>query len=316
MSFPYTELQKEHIACNFCGENNYKVLSNEGTDGLALTSCICKRCGLIYINPRMTKDGYKLYYEKEYRDKTINFGEKGSDFDCEKLHKSTKPHGRALGEFMKPHLTVPGAIMEIGSGVGGVLMGIKEVLGREIEGLEPSGIEAAYANKQGIKTHHSLIEDYSGADKYAAVVSTQALNHYLDPRYFFTWAHSSLVAGGIIVIEVMNFRQQLKNSGKYKNSVKIDHVFMFTPEVLADFVRSAGFEVIEFSADEFAPQERKQGVPRIHIRIIGKKLDKVPFKNLSIDPRNFRSTLSSIRPYKIYLKYLFGVRIPRLFRKS
>lgn len=316
MSFPYNELEKEHILCNFCGSDDYQVLSDEGTDGLPLTSCICKRCGLIYINPRMTKEGYKFYYEKEYRDKTINYGEKGSDFDCGRLYETTKPHGRMLGEFMRRHLNVSGAIMEIGSGAGGVLAGIKEVLGREVEGLEPSAVEAAYAQKKGIKTHHSLIEDYAGTKKYAAILSTQALNHYLDPHYFFAWAHSSLVAGGIIVIEVMNFRQQLKNSGKYKNSVKIDHVFMFTPEVLADFVRSAGFEIVEFTADEFSPQERKQGVPRIHIRIIGKKLDKVPFRDLSINPRNFRLTLSSIKPFKIYLKYLSGVRIPSLFKKS
>lgn len=316
MAFPYETIEKESIPCNFCGLDNPKVLSNKGTDGLKLTSVICRKCGLIYINPRMTKDGYKLYYEQEYRDKTINNGESGSGFDCKKLFETTQVHGRALAVLMKPYLSVTGPIMEIGSGVGGVLAGIKSELGREVMGLEPSLKESDYANSVGIKTHHALIEDYSNKEKCAAIVSTQSLNHFLSPKHFFRWAHDSLVENGIIVVEVMNFRQQLKKAGKYENSVKIDHVYMFTPEVLKDFIRSAGFEILHCESDEQSKAKPRQGIPKIHIRIIGRKTGEAPFQKLTMTPGVAGSVIRSVNKYYIYLNYLMKTRLPRIFSRS
>ena len=104
MSFPYNSTEKENISCNFCGGNDYKILSKKGTDDLDLISVICKKCGLIFINPRMKKEGYALYYEKEYRDKTINNGAGGSGFSCERLHETTKKHGEALANMFLPFL--------------------------------------------------------------------------------------------------------------------------------------------------------------------------------------------------------------------
>lgn len=316
MSFPYDTIEKETIDCNFCGGKDHKILSKKGTDGLALTSVICKNCGLIFINPRMTKEGYKEYYEQEYREKTINNGEAGSGFDCKKLFDSTIGHGKALAELIKPYLKANGPIVEIGSGVGGVLYGLKESLKRDVIGLEPSQKESEYANSQGIKTYHELMEDHKEKERCAVVLSTQALNHYLDPKYFFKWAHDSLVDKGIIVLEVMNFRQQLLKAGKYENSVKIDHVYMYTPEVLKDFAESAGFEILHYDADELNKKPRVQGIPHVHIRIIGRKLNVVPFKKLIINSKNYKKTLYSINRYLIYFKYIFSIRIPQIFKKN
>jgi 2-polyprenyl-3-methyl-5-hydroxy-6-metoxy-1,4-benzoquinol methylase len=315
MSFPYNTIEKENIPCSFCLGNDYKLLSNKGTDGLSLNSVICKKCGLIYINPRMTKDGYKFYYEEEYRQKTINNGDTGSGFDCKKLFDSTIGHGKFLGELISKYLKVNGSIMEVGSGVGGVLEGMKRVLNREVVGIEPSKVESDYANSQGIKTYHTLIEDHKKNEKFAVIVSTQALNHYLDPRYFFKWAHESLFENGLLVLEVMNFRQQLQKAGKYENSVKIDHVYMYTPEVLRDFVKSAGFEILFYEADEYVKKDIVQGIPRVHIRIVAKRINKQPFEELIINKNNYIFTLLSINKYYIYLRYLLTERLPKLLKR-
>ncbi len=313
MSFPYEKIEKENIVCNFCGEDNYRVLSKEGTDGLKIRSVICRNCALIYINPRMTKEGYGLYYEGEYRDKTINHGEASSGFSCQKLFDTTQTHGKFLGNLIKKFKIPEGAVMEVGSGVGGVLKGMKDVLGREVVGLEPSGQEAQFANEQGIKTYHSLIEDHKKQENFAVVVSTQSLNHFLDPKYFFTWAHNCLVNDGLLVVEVMNFRHQLKNAGLFKNAVKIDHVYMFTPEVLKNFISSAGFEILYCGVDEYVKKEHVPGVPRIHICIVARKLEKIPFKNL--DTRRL-SFIKNVLPLKLsYLYYLIFIRLP-FFRKK
>lgn len=309
--FPYETAVKEKIVCNLCGKNDYKILSEKGTDHLAIRSVICKNCALIYINPRMTKEWYGKYYEAEYRDKTIN-GENGNNFSCEQLFESTINHGKKLGELIQPYIPNTGDILEVGSGVGAVLTGMKSVLNRNIVGIEPSGQEAAYAVSRGVETHHSLIEDYADrSKKYAVIVTTQALNHFLDPKYFFTFAYNQLQDDGIIVVEVMNFRQQLKNAGKYENAVKIDHVYMFTPEVLNEFIQSAGFDIIYQDSDETTVHERIPGVPRIHIRIIGKKTNRKPFESLIISPSIYSRVSLSINKYKIYISYLIKQKLLR-----
>lgn len=315
MSFPYNTIEKENIVCTMCGENKTHTLSKQGTDGLALTSVICKNCSLIYINPRMTKDGYKRYYEEEYREKTINHGDRGSDFDCKKLFQSTIVHGKALATLVKPYLNVDGALMEVGSGVGGVLSGIKAELHREVVGIEPSSKEADYANSQGIKTYHALIEDHKETDTYAAIITTQSLNHFLDPRYFFEWSYKSLVKDGLLVVEVMNFRQQLRLAGKYSNSVKIDHVYMFTPTALKNLVRSAGFDILHFETDEFSLERAGQGIPHLHIRIVARKTDRLPFSTLYTSHLNYFITLISINKVFIYLQYIFMTRLPQIFSR-
>ena len=107
----------------------------------------------------------------------------------------------------------------------------------------------------------------------------------------------------------MNFRHQLKKAGLYKNSVKIDHVYMFTPEVLKDFIESASFEIMHFDSDEYSPKKNIPGIPKIHIRIVGKKLDKKSFNKLILTKNNFRNTLRSINKYIIYFKYLVFTRL-------
>lgn len=312
MSFPYNTIEKEYIPCNFCKNENYHVMSTKGKDGLRLNSVICKICGLIFINPRMTKSSYGLYYEQEYRDKSIVNGDMGSGFDCKKLFDSTIRHGYFLAEFIKPYLKVEGSIMEVGSGVGGVLEGIRQKINREVIGLEPSFKESEYANSKGIVTHNTLIEDYLRVERCAVIISTQSLNHFLDPRYFLEWSHKSLVDGGIILIEVMNFREQLYKAGKINNAVKIDHVYMFTPEVLRDFVKSAGFEILVMEVDEYKKKPKTQGIPSIHIRIIGRKLNVVPFKKIIIDPNNYFRTLLLTNKYIVYAKYFLFTKIPRI----
>lgn len=71
----------ESYACE-CGatEEDFDVLAEKDRYGLKSRTVICRRCGLVMTNPRMTQESYdcfydteygKLYREKESRMKTI-----------------------------------------------------------------------------------------------------------------------------------------------------------------------------------------------------------------------------------------------------
>jgi len=48
----------EEVPCCVCGGRNFEILSEKDCHGLYVPVVICKDCGLIQINPRMTQDAY------------------------------------------------------------------------------------------------------------------------------------------------------------------------------------------------------------------------------------------------------------------
>jgi len=60
----------EYVNCNLCGSNEYKLFKE--INGYRLVKC--KRCGLVYLNPRPTqqemKDKYSVHYYIRQEPKT------------------------------------------------------------------------------------------------------------------------------------------------------------------------------------------------------------------------------------------------------
>ena len=318
-SFPYEKAQKESVPCNFCKSNDLEILAREGQDGLPLTTVICKKCGLIFINPRMTSYWYGRYYQEEYRAKTIGHDAGRGTPDSVRLFSQMERHGEEMAMQMKGSFK-GGTILEVGSSLGGVLAGIKKVLKIPVVGIEPSRPEANYAGKRGIKTYPSLIEDIEktggSIGMFGAVVCTQSLNHFLDPRYFFEFAHRHLSPDGILVLEVMNFRHQLKKAGKFKNAVKIDHTYMYTPETLKAFVEAAGFDILTASVDEWKGEgmlrRLSRALPTVHMTCIARKSGRTPFAEVVPKAANYRKIKRSLNKVKIYFGYLFNYRLRKL----
>lgn len=317
--FPYEKAKLEEVVCNFCDGRTFKVLAEKGQDNLRFRSVICRNCGLIFINPRMTADWYFKYYQDEYRSKTIEGEQRTNSRDKEiifqDLFNNGYRHGLVLAELVRPYLGITGTILEVGSGVGGVLTGLKEKLNREVLGIEPSAPEASFAENKGVHTLNFLIEEVDkkteNLGRFSAIVCTQSLNHLLDPAFFLRWSHQHLAAAGILVLEVMNFRHQLKKAGFYKNAVKIDHPYMFTPATLADFVRTAGFEILYFATDE--ADDFNLGLPDTHIRLIAKRSARLPFTKISSHSLSWFD-LFKLSPFVIYCHYLWFYRLRKLFK--
>jgi 2-polyprenyl-3-methyl-5-hydroxy-6-metoxy-1,4-benzoquinol methylase/RNase P subunit RPR2 len=52
----------EHVACNLCGSNSTIEVAHRDKYGLAVTSVMCRNCGLMYLNPRPSRNGYHGFY--------------------------------------------------------------------------------------------------------------------------------------------------------------------------------------------------------------------------------------------------------------
>ena len=309
-SFSYDLAKYEDISCDLCGSKEQETLgfSKESR----ARAVICRGCGLIFVSPRMTREWYDKFYQEEYR--ALGGGEEESlaaRFDRQ------RKHGFALAEELRSYFPAKGLLVDVGSSTGGTLAGIKKVFGRlDVLGIEPSEAEAEYARNQGIPTHATLIEDVKrkGIEIPDAdcVLSTQSLNHFLSPRHFLIWAWRRLKPGGRLILEVKNFRQQARRSGLIANSIQIDHVYMFTPETVREYVLAAGFKPIAFLDDEYLQipdirKRQKRGLPGFQIRVVAEKISREPFSDVmrAIDPAAYGKIKSALAPWRLKMNYVF-----------
>jgi hypothetical protein len=308
-SFPYHTADYEQVPCNLCGRDNVEVINTRDRNGLKVQSCICKYCGLIYVNPRMTPRWYGEYYKTEYRLQMARFRKMPAALpDFNEMFCKSAAHGIELAVTFQNYWR-KGLTVEAGSSVGGVLHGVRQELGVEVLGIEPSPEESAHANRQGIKTYTSLVENFRDElPPVANFVCTQSLNHFLDPRYFMAWAHRHLAMDGLLILEVMNFRQVFRRYGWMRRAIQIDHTYMFVPETLANFVQAAGFEILHLDSGEGAGKRTKRDtLPGMHIRIAAGKLDRTPFSDSNIITQEYASITRSlnkvpVRPFRYFMK--------------
>lgn len=308
-NFDYNQKKLEQVACNICGNTDVKIIVRKSVNNLKANTVMCKRCSLVYINPRMTEGDYDEYYMTHYRVDRAAIKNKEYVNDLEKNFQNARRFGKAIikymGEFVHDGLTV-----DVGSSTGGILYGMREMKnGLELLGIEPSVDESNYANQKGVKTTRGLFEqiDIDLKNKVSNILCVQSLNHLLDPKKFMDWSHEALKDGGHIFLAVKNWRHQVRRMGKLSSGVQIDHVYMFTPETLKLLCLASGFEVVYMDVDEGKSQEaikkqKEDGLSTHHIRIVGKKFSKNT--NLKFKKSTYWKARIQLSPILVKMVYL------------
>ncbi|TSC63102.1 MAG: hypothetical protein G01um101448_87 [Parcubacteria group bacterium Gr01-1014_48] len=279
--FQYETAVCEEISCNLCGADSLYVLARKISSGMNVQTCMCKNCGLIFINPRMTRTEYDRYYKTYYHEERLRTKGKTSPKYADPAGRGFEnayQFGRALAEDFRKWIC-KGVILDVGSSYGGLLAGVKDTIrGVSVVGIEPSSADAAYANSQGIETYNTLFENFRNdkINSLSTVFCVQTFNHLLDPRGFLVWSHDHLAMGGTIILAVKNFRQQCRRAGAIYSSVQIDHPYMFTPETLTLMIQSVGFEIVYMDVDEHKKvsvlkRQKERGMSMHHMRFVVRK---------------------------------------------
>ena len=132
----------EDVKCNLCGADDYKILikskyekqryddlidkfRSSGDETLIDQVVQCKKCGLIYINPRLkSEDIVKGYSEGE--DENFVSQAKGREITFEKNLK-----------LIEKYYKVKGKILDIGT-AGGTFLHVAKKHGWDVYGIEPN----------------------------------------------------------------------------------------------------------------------------------------------------------------------------------
>lgn len=121
----------EKVAC-LCGNEDSLFLADMDGYGNYYPFVICKRCGIMRANPRLTEESYMDFYTYDYRALSGD-----DDTDREELYKSRIKQARDVYSFISRYVHLqPGAVVfDIGCNMGTMLLPFYEI-GCEVIGVD------------------------------------------------------------------------------------------------------------------------------------------------------------------------------------
>ncbi len=248
-----TDLPVESVGhCLLCGDSRvHRDARFERLLGLCEPYGVlrCTRCGLAWLSPRPTAEGYRrIYTGQDY------FGGAGACEDYTALVRERRAHFRARLIRIERAMGRPGPldVFEIGAAQGDFLDEAR-LRGHRVAGVEFSADARAYAlGHYGLALHDPDTAGYPDGS-YDAIHMNHVLEHLPDPLESLRECHRLLRPSGLLVIEVP---QQIDNDldglrralGLARQPVlspySLHHTYFFRPGNLSLLVERAGFRVV------------------------------------------------------------------------
>ncbi|HRQ38300.1 MAG TPA: class I SAM-dependent methyltransferase [Chloroflexota bacterium] len=240
----------EYVCCNLCGADDTAVryqipvrddqLGDYGQDIWNIVQC--RRCGLIYTNPRPDKAALSAYYtfanEWDYQFVQDWFIENAD------LQRPTwQRYLRVMRQYAPS-----GKLLDVGCGAGTFLLEAQQA-GYDVCGQEVSPYFAEY----GRAAHHLHI--YEGeldslnlaSNSFDITTAFDVIEHHPDPQQLLQQMYDLLKPGGIIVLsthDIGNFyARRYGDRWRYLNPV--GHLVYFTRQTLQTMLHQVGFQVLQ-----------------------------------------------------------------------
>ncbi len=235
----------ELVRCNLCSEYDAATLFKQDQHGFGLHTVMCRRCGLIYLNPRPTAQDYDKFYRDWYHRlyparAAFNAGHLGSQIAAETARLRCQAYASFFGEQAK--------VLEIGPGDGAFLSAVQSVFPRsQVRGVDLSPAEVGACQRKGLDVVHGTVGDLPanyGGNTHAAMF--HVLEHSLDPLTMLRQVVERLNPGGYLLVEVPNALGSWEGLGM----LHVAHPYLFAPATLGRLLRIAGLQMVQLEALE------------------------------------------------------------------
>lgn len=152
----------EKVNCVICDSDSFELISEKDKHGLLMYISVCKNCGLVQTNPRMTKLSYNEFYNNEYR--PINTGKKKATED---FFNGQYKQGKIIFNFLKHVLKTEFSnkfVVEIGPGAGGILKFFKDK-GNEVVGIDIGSEYVEFGKQKGLDLKVGTVNELASLKK-------------------------------------------------------------------------------------------------------------------------------------------------------
>jgi len=252
LRYDYAAQPKEAVArCNLCGAARFVVLTHRDRYGFPAEAHACERCGLVFLNPRLTTDAYGRFYQSVYRPLVSAFH--GRLIDARTIQDEQRVYAAERLEFLRPFMSRGlKTLLDIGGSTGVVAAHIAREYGLAATVIDPSPLEVAEARRLGLETVTGLVEQHDfGGRTFDVVIVCQTVDHLLDVAGTLARIRDLIAAHGVLFVDIVDFRAAYLRNGSVEDAIKIDHPYYLTESTMTLYLRRAGFEVLrsDYAAD-------------------------------------------------------------------
>lgn len=223
----------QEVPCGLCGAREHDVVGRVDREGRPLRTVICRRCGLVYTNPRPAPADIDRYYATEYR----------ADYKGAAAPRLRKIVRGLLGAHerlrsLRPMLHERVTLLDVGCGAGELVYLLRRE-GVDAAGLEPGREYADFAQRIfGIPIQTATVDTAEVVPGSQDVITMfHALEHVADPRGVLRVVRGWLKPRGTVVVEVPNVESTVQAPA---HRFHYAHLHSFSAATLAATGEAAG----------------------------------------------------------------------------
>lgn len=233
-------METEKIACNLCSVDDYHILHSLGAEGNIVK---CRKCGLVYRNPRPTQKEIDNWYEQDFHlteYKTL-YGVEYTQ-DRKNISKIARQRMKVINSLAKP-----GRILDVGCAAG-FFLEVARSQGWEPYGVEISPYIAKFAQEQ-MKLNVLVGELHQAKyekDVFTTTTIWYVLEHTQNPLGILKEMTRVTKRGGIVAVSCPNL------GGTYyrfctkewlKEQPSLHHFYDFSARTLGQMMEKVGLKV-------------------------------------------------------------------------
>lgn len=239
----------ERVSCNLCGADDTVPVAE--VDGFHIVRC--RRCGLMYVNPRYREDRLQEIYTEEYydHDGIVNglefFGYDDYLADEENIKITFAKRLRTIERYVGG-----GRLLDIGCATG-FFLALARNRGWEVVGTEVSQFGARYAReKLGLDVRLGTLRKVGFPDEAFDVVTMwDVLEHVVDPLGELQEVRRILRPDGLVSIITPDAGSLVARclGKRWEEFRRVrEHVHFFSRPTITQILQRSGFAVVKFES--------------------------------------------------------------------
>ncbi len=242
----YQDMPHESVPCPLCDVPNDYVLAKRGYPDVPLINVLCRTCGLIRINPRMTAEGYEQFYQDDFFTYLNPYSRPAYIEEIERTTDDTyeTPSKRLILPYIRDYVKENGNVLDVGAGFGQMVYILRKEKNVSFVGLEPDpGSRSVAKEKMGIDLLPIMVEEFldTNTQTFDFIFMEQVFEHLLTPLATLKRLANVLAPEGVIYIGVPNgYDPQVPMALFYQ----LAHTYNYTPATLKKFADAAGLKII------------------------------------------------------------------------
>jgi 2-polyprenyl-3-methyl-5-hydroxy-6-metoxy-1,4-benzoquinol methylase len=240
----------QYVTCNLCQRNNTVPFCEK--DGYQIVRCI--KCGLIFVNPRISETSIPDLYGKEYF-AYKGYMEQATHEIRDELVKA-KMDQVIQGDLFKKVIrhNKGGTLLEIGCAEG-IFLKALEQRGYRVCGVEISDWASGFArNILGLQVQTGSLESCTlPPGSFDIIYMGDVLEHLYDPQTTLKKVASLLTSEGVFIANTPNIHSlsfHLLHS-KWRVIAPERHLYYFSPDSARRMLEKAGLKVLDLTAHGF-----------------------------------------------------------------